>query len=660
MAQQEPRTNRKHSESVAHESTDILAERIAWMKEAFPEAVSEKQVDFDRLRDALGDVVEGQRERYGLNWAGKRDCIQLLQTTSQGTLVPVPDESVDFENSGNVFIEGENLEVLKLLYKAYFGKIKAIYIDPPYNTGQVPVYCDDYSDPLSAYLALSGQKDAEGNLLTSNPEASGRHHSRWLSMMYPRLFVARQLLTDDGVVFISIDDHEVHNLRAVCDEVFGEENRIATIVWNNATDNNPTRVAVEHEYILVYAKQVDRVDAVWHTSVSDIKDRLLEIQDWFLKLYSDSKERQAQYAKWLRENKTYLSPLDRYRCIDDRGIYTGSQSVHNPGREGYRYDVIHPRTGKPCKQPLMGYRFPRETMDGLLSEGRVLFGKDESKIIELKVYLDEFEDKLSSVVTLDGRLGAYDLKEVFPEFPKLFPNPKPVSLVGQLLSFVLKQDDMVLDFFAGTCTTAHAAIDLLTTRSLATRFVMVQLPEEVDEKTETGRNARNSGFYTIADIGKERVRRVVNRVNKKRNGRPGDGDTPVGFRVFRLDRSNYRLWDSSDATEPEGYSSQLALHIDPLLDGWKKQDVIWEVALKEGWGLDSRIESVAAVSDCTVHRVTSADGTRSFLISLDDHLSLDALRPLGLKQEDLFICRDCALTDETAANLALQCRLKTI
>jgi adenine-specific DNA-methyltransferase len=446
----------------------------------------------------------------------------------------------------------------------------------------------------------------------------------------------------------------------VCDEVFGEENRVATIVWKNVTDNNPSRVAVEHEYILVYGRQIDRLDSVWQTRVSDIKSRLLEVQEWFLRLYSDAEERQAQYTKWLRENKAYLSPLDRYKYIDDRGIYTGSQSVHNPGREGYRYDVAHPVTGKPCKQPLMGYRFPPETMDHLLAEGKVIFGDDENKIIELKVYVEEYEEKLSSVITLDGRLGAYDLQEVFSELPRLFPNPKPVDLVTQLLSFVVGEGDLVLDFFAGTCTTAQSIVEMNSARSCNTRFVMVQLPEEVDDKTETGRNALDAGFHTIADIGKERIRRVVDRVQKKKGGSPGDVDTSVGFRVFRLDRSNYRPWDSSDATEPDAYSTQLELHVDPLVDGWKAEDVAWEVALKEGWGLDSRIESVTTVSDCAVHRVTSADGTRSFLICLNDRLSLEALRPLGLKQEDLFICRDCALTDESAANLALQCRLKTI
>jgi len=660
MGKQEPQANRRHPERVARESADILAERIAWVGKAFPEAVSEERIDFDRLRTTLGDAVDGQRERYGLTWAGKRDCIQLLQTTSTGTLLPVPEESVYFEKSGNVLIEGENLEVLKLLYKAYFGRVKAIYIDPPYNTGQVPIYCDDYSDPLNAYLRLSGQGDASGNLLTSNPETTGRHHSRWLSMVYPRLFIARQLLTEDGVIFISIDDHEVHNLRLVCDEIFGEENRVATIVWKNATDNNPTRIAVEHEYILVYARRLDRLDAVWQTGVSDIKNRLLEVQDWFLNLYSDTKDRQMQYTKWLRENKMYLSPLDRYKYIDDRGIYTGSQSVHNPGREGYRYDVIHPETGMPCRQPLMGYRFPRETMDDLLSQGRVLFGEDESKIIELKVYVDEFEDKLSSVVELDGRLGAYDLHEVFPEFPKLFPNPKPVSLVADLLSFVVKESDIVLDFFAGTCTTAQAVLEIPARRSLAVKFVMVQIPEALAATTETGRNALAAGFHTIADIGKERIRRMTASMNANHSRYQRGGERAPGFRVFLLARSNYLPWDQLESADPETYSAQLELHVDPLVEGWKEENVIWEVALKEGWCLDSRIEPVAAVEKVNVRRVTSADGKRQFLICLDDRVPLDALRPLGLKAEDLFICRDCALTDETAANLALQCRLKTI
>ena len=250
-------SRRPARERVATTSADVLAEHVEKLKELFPEAVSEGKVDFDKLRQTLGDEVDAGPERYSFTWAGKRDCIKLLQVPSRATLVPSPDESIDWDTTSNVFIEGENLEVLKLLYKAYYGRVKMIYIDPPYNTGKDFIYPDNYADPLDTYLRLTGQKDSEGNVLTSNPETSGRYHSSWLSMMFPRLFVARQLLRDDGVIFVSIDDNEFHNLRAVLNDIFGEENFVANLVWQakRGGGGGVSTIAGEHEYVLVYARQ---------------------------------------------------------------------------------------------------------------------------------------------------------------------------------------------------------------------------------------------------------------------------------------------------------------------------------------------------------------------------------------------------------------------
>ena len=355
MGEQQPQANRKHPESVARESADILAERIAWVKESFPEAVSEDRIDFDRLRSILGDAVDGQRERYVLNWAGKRDCVQSLQTTSTGALLPVPEESVDFEKSGNVFIEGENLEVLRLLYKSYFGRVKMIYIDPPYNTGQDFIYCDDYADPLDAYLRLTGQKDAAGNLLTSNPESSGRYHSRWLSMMYPRLFVARQLLADDGVIFVSIDDHEVHDLRMMMNEVFGEENFVATVIWQKvfAPKNTARQFSEDHDYVVVYARNA----AAWSPL-----------------LLPRTSEADARYS----------NPDN-----DPRGPWTsGDLSARNYYSAG-KYEVVGP-TGKHFK-PVIGryWIVDRNRFNELNADGRVWWGDAGESMPRLKRFLSE-------------------------------------------------------------------------------------------------------------------------------------------------------------------------------------------------------------------------------------------------------------------------------
>ncbi|HEX72147.1 MAG TPA: site-specific DNA-methyltransferase, partial [Candidatus Hydrogenedentes bacterium] len=279
----------------------------------------------------------------------------------------------------------------------YAGQVKCIYIDPPYNTGNENwVYNDAVNSPeIRNWLGKAVGGEAEDL----------SRHDKWLCMMYPRVNLLRYFLREDGVLFASIDDTEVDHLRFILDEIFGRGNRIGTIEWKNATDNNPTRIVPEHEYVLCYARSIGKCSPVWKADTSDVKQKLLEIGNELCAKFSDPDQRQAAYSTWLRKNKAFLSPMDRYKFIDENGVYTGSQSVHNPGKEGYRYDVLHPKTGKPCKQPLMGYRFPQETMSRLLEEGRVLFGEDESKIVELKVYAKDYRAKLSSVFELDGRTG---------------------------------------------------------------------------------------------------------------------------------------------------------------------------------------------------------------------------------------------------------------
>ena len=333
-------------------------EQISALAQLFPEALCEGRIDFDALRRSIGEWVDPGPERFGLTWPGKAECMRVIQEPSIGTLVPMPDESVDWDTTQNVIIEGENLEVLKLLQKAYHGKVKMIYIDPPYNTGKEFIYPDNFKEGLTDYLKYSGQVDDEGFKLSANAETDGRYHSKWLSMLYPRLFLARNLLREDGVMFVSIDDHELPRLLSLMDEVFGPENFVATIVWKNATDNNPTRIAVEHEYIVCYARSTEVAAPVWKSADSAARDLLVDVGADLASRFSGQPGFQDAYTGWFRANRSVLGPLDRYKYIDEGGVYTGSQSVHNPGKEGYRYDVIHPSTGKPCKQPLLGYPLP--------------------------------------------------------------------------------------------------------------------------------------------------------------------------------------------------------------------------------------------------------------------------------------------------------------
>lgn len=387
----------------------------------------------------------------------------------------------------NLIIHGDNLHALKALLPKYAGKVKCIYIDPPYNTGNEG-WC--YNDNVNAPLIKEWLKDSANPVDKEDLE----RHDKWLCMMWPRLQLLKELLSAEGVIFISIDDNEIHNLKCVADELFGDRQWVGTIVWKNATDNNPTNVAMEHEYIVCFARNKEFIENVWKSHISDIKEKLVELGKDFNRKHKKQEELREAYTEWFRENKDFLWPMDRYKYIDDGGIYTGSQSVHNPGREGYRYDVIHPRTKKPCKEPLMGYRFPEETMKGLLKDGRILFGEDENKIVELKVYASEYEDKLASVINLDGRLGVYELKEIFPEKKKAFDNPKPVMLIKQLLGYIVKDDEVVLDSFAGSGTTAHAVLSLNRADGGARKFILVECEDYADETTA------------------ERVRRVINGV----------------------------------------------------------------------------------------------------------------------------------------------------
>ena len=595
-------------------SEDVVQEKREQLKQLFPEVFSEDKIDFEQLRRVMGDWVEPGKERYGLNWPGKADCMKVIQAPSIATLKPARDESVNFDSTENLFIEGDNLEVLKLLQKAYFGKVKMIYIDPPYNTGKEFIYPDKYQENLNTYLAYTGQVDNEGKKFSTNTDAGGRFHANWLNMMYPRLYLARNLLAQDGAIFISISDREVVNLRFLCDLIFGEENHLGTIVWKNATDNNPTNIATEHEYVHVYSKSLDTVATEWKSLVSDVKDVLIKIGNELNDKTSNSEILQAEYSSWFRENKSQLWPLDRYKFIDAEGVYTGSQSVHNPGKEGYRYDVLHPKTGKPCNQPLMGYRFPPETMEKLLESGRVIFGEDENKIIELKVYARDFQDKLAGVIDLDGRLGSYDLRELFPEMAKPFTNPKPTRLIGHFLPYLLNGDDVVLDFFAGSCSTAHSVFDLNKKDGGHRKFIMVQLPEPCDEKLDSFK----AGYKNIADLGKERIRRAARNVSKEAKSEldlEGINELDLGFKVFKLDRSNFAIWDG-DADKVEDLALQLELHVDHIAQASSPEDILYELLLKAGFELTTKVEK-QTMAGKDVYAV--ADG--ALLVCLDKEIT---------------------------------------
>ncbi len=602
-------------------SADINEERMTQLRQLFPEAFTEGKVDFDKLRATLGDLVDDRPERYSFTWAGKQDAIRILQTPTSATLIPAPDESVDFNNTQNIFIEGDNLEVLKLLYKSYFGRVKMIYIDPPYNTGNDFIYPDNYADPLDTYLQLTGQKDAEGNLLSTNSDTSGRFHSAWLSMMYPRLFIARQLLHDDGVMFISINDAELPHLRFVMNEIFGEEQFVGAFVWksrHNVDSRNKTGLSSDHEYILIYGKK--------------IQGRSID-KNKYSNPDNDSR------GPWMSDNMVGLASKEK--------------------RPNLHYDLIDPETGINYGCPEKGWRYNPATMGKKVTEGRVIWPAKPDGRPREKKFLSELKSQLTGMSSFllnspTTSIGTQELRSLFEA--DVFDFPKPVDLIKTIVEQGSSDGDIVLDFFAGACPTAQAVFESNRNDSNLRQFVLVQLPEP----TEPGSPAMENGYKTIAEIGKERIRRVITKIETEDKGKlPLEFSEDLGFKVFKLAPTNFRAWEGTTEATPEEFASQMELFNDPLVDGWRPANVIYEIALKEGYSLNCYIQRTA-VAGHEVYRVNDQEKDQHFYLCLENAITENLPAKLNLSPDDLFICRDISLDDTMAANLALQCRLKTI
>ena len=611
-------------EKVERLTSSVLSERIEVLKKMFPEFFTEGKIDVPKLKELVGEEIEEETERYSFTWAGKRDAIQLLQTPTRATLVPSHEESIDFDATGNIFIEGDNLEVLKLLYKSYFGQVKMIYIDPPYNTGGDFVYSDNYVDPLQSYLQLTGQKDENGNSTTNKVDKSGRYHSGWLSMMYPRLFLARQLLRDEGIIFISIDDHEVHNLRMLMNEVFGEENMLQQLVWQRHAGggNDAKHFATDHEYILAYAKNLDAVGRLRRPLTEEEKTRYNERDDHF------ATRGPYRTSTFLRMRPDDPSPSLCYEieCPDGTKVFNE------------------------WKQKESGFLQAK-------SDDRIVFKKTKTGEwrVGYKLYLNESARVPRSLLTKveQNSRGREQLRELFDN-DGIFTNPKPIGLVKHLLQFSTDHDSIVLDFFAGSGTTAHAIVELNEEDGGNRKFIMIQLPEPTSEKSK----ARSTGYETISDIGKDRIQRALT-IRRENNLVVGSAD--LGVKVFKLTGSNYQLWKGIEGDVPASYAEQIRFFIEnPLIEDWIPENVVYEIALKEGYRLDSHIEQLQNLTQNTIFRVVSPDQKNAFYICLDEALFQDDINALGLINDDLFVCLDEALNDTQASNLALQCRLKTI
>ena len=579
----------------------------------------------------------------------------MLQAPTRATLAPDGTIGGD-SHPDHAFIEGNNLEVLKVLHRSYQGRVKLIYIDPPYNTGEDFIYPDDFADPLGHYLRITGQADSDGNLLSSRTERAGRYHSNWLSMMYPRLSHARQLLLDGGFIVVSIDDKEMANLVRLMDEVFDEENRVAVLVYDRNRKNDAKLFSVGHEYMVVYARnkaQLREDGVILRASKEGVDEVRVEYErlraehsdDWRLVRTGLL----ALYATFADDDPRL--PLARFKKVDERGPYRDDGDISWPGGGGPRYRISHPKTRKPVKLPIRGWCYP--TRRRFLEEwkaGRIEFGPDETTVPAIRRNLfDANTQVMGSVIYSYAQTAAQQFAALF-DGKKTFDNPKSYSDLEALVRYLTEPGDIVMDFFAGSNTTLHAVLLANLGEAVPRRAVAVQLPEPIKPGSEAGNNALALDLHTLADLARDRVRRVLASAVHERAG--------TAVRCFKLAPSNTRPWTGVPERTAEAYQAQLEAFVDTLVPGWTEQDLIWEVALREGYSLTSRVEPLTGPKGGAFHRVSEPERGWRFTISLDDHLTLDRVGALELAKDDLFVCRDTAMDDTLAANLALQCRLK--
>lgn len=611
-----------------------LSEELKKQLEALvPAAFKDGKLDANTLKQLLGMEIATQDERYGLNWAGKADSYKALQYPTSATLRPRQDQSVNFEHAQHVFIEGENLEVLKTLQRAYFGKVKMIYIDPPYNTGSDSfIYPDRFQESREDYLKRIESLDIDGNLtkeglFRKNSKDNGHYHSNWLSMMLPRLYLARNLLCDEGVIFISIDDNEAANLKLLCDEVFGEENFVAEFVWKsrqNKDNRNISGVSIDHEYILSYSKSAEVRTLIGSERKTDAFSN------------PDNDER----GDWTSGNMVGLLPQDL--------------------RPNCHYALINPATGVNYGKPKMGWRYDKNTMQKLIKEKRILWPASADGRPRRKIFLNELKELagFSSIIgeNVYTRNGTSELDKIFDK--RYFDFPKPTDLIKSLVQQVTGKDQnsITLDFFAGSGSTADAVIDLNSADRLNRQYICVQMPEPTNEASE----AYKAGYKTIADISRERIRRVIAQIKQKADlANPFDENDPnLGFRAFELAPSNFKQWRGDWAETTEELDKQLALMLPTEKQGAKSFDMAFELLLKNGRPLTSKIE-LKTLHETPVYIVWADEenGSVANLMFLLESMQLEALPEiLAIKPAHIvFLDSVFQNNDSVKVNVALQC-----
>lgn len=615
------------------ESMSISDHQKAKLKELFPEVFTEGlKVDFDQLKRTLGEMVDGGKERFGMQWAGKADCFKTIQQPSLATLVPCPEEGIEFDTTENVFIEGDNLEVLKLLQKSYLGKVKMIYIDPPYNTGNDFVYPDNYSENLDTYLEYTGQVDGSGRKFGTNVDTDGRFHSKWMNMMYPRLFLAKNLLREDGVIFISIDDNEVKNLRAICDEIFGEENFVANIVWQKkyAASNDAKYLSDTHDHILLFAKN----KSVWRP-----------------KLFARSEEL----------NSKYKNPDN-----DPRGVwYSTNLSVKTYSSKN-DYIIVSPNGQQYSPPPSRCWVVSKEKYEQMLNDNRIWFGSDGNSRPYEKKFLTEVQQGVVPTTLWTHQEAGHNImaksqiRDLFGDTTGLFDTPKPTKLISRMIDLSTDNNcnNIILDFFAGSATTAHAVMDANQEDSGNRQYICVQLPEPTDEKSE----AYKSGYKNIAEISKERIRRASAKIKAEAAEQTDlltedKATLDLGFRVFKLQKSNFSVWDSTHTTDPTQIALQLEQHIDHIAPEASQQAILFELLLKSGYELTTSIETLT-LADKTVYSI----GDNALLICLEKELTIEVMNAIAALEPSRVIVLDEGFqnNDQLKTNSTLTLKAKGV
>ena len=608
-------------ETLELSSFDIPDEKRTELLALFPEARTEgSKLDFDRLKLALGETVDAGKERYGMNWPGKADCFRTIQTPSVGTLRPAREESVNFDTTENLIIEGDNLEVLKLLQKSYLGKVKMIYIDPPYNTGNDFIYPDNYAESLETYLEYTGQVDHEGTRFGTNTETDGRFHSKWLNMMYPRLYLARNLLTDDGIICVSVDDKEYTNLRAALNEVFGEDGLISTIViQSNKRGQTYKEIAKTHEYLVIYSRDPDvsLFELEKEDDALPFKDSNGPFDLWELR------NRNPKFDRRNRPNlffPIYVAPGKK-----DESAYSKISLV----RDSEYSEEVFPRNSNGddgC------WRWGKDKLKGLdLNTSCPVVVAKQKRDGEWNVYEKSRKSttKAKSIwaeTEVISEQGTVELGEL--GLAEFFEHPKPVGLLKKCISICAGPNDTVLDFFAGSGTTGHAILELNAEQGLARRFILTQLPEPTHHKE----------YPTIADVTKERVRRVSKRIRDNEAGKltlVANSGQDLGFRVFKLAQSNFTAWNTDAAKDAASLSEQLDLHVDHIRESRSEDDILYELLLKSGFPLTTPVER-KLIEGKTVYAVAGG----ALVVCLDRALTLDLIRTIADMKPERVVCLD--------------------